>query len=561
MKKRRLLALCVACLMLFALLAGCGNGDSGSSGSSGDSGGSSDGGSSGTDGGSDGGGGDVSTTTPPSERDFFEFEYYWNYDWADTSPVWGADTVSGTLKDMFNIGLRITKPDIDPDQMMGIMITSGELPDVMMIERDAIYQQLIELDMLLPLDEYIAGSTYEELLGHGTINMSRVNGNVYGLLNWATSEPTGNNGWAVNRDIWEELGSPPLDTTEQMLNYLITVRDAGLTVGGAPVIPLQFSTNFFMVEQAMASFGIRDMDGVTDINGDLKLYMTAPRAEEAFLWLNRLWNEGLINSDHFVETSEQVSEKLSIGRVAVYCGNDITSRLATDIRSVFLSNNPGNDYLVIHPPAAPGINQSEVWNTTWYSLGWNVIVFTKNAPHPDRIFELIDYVHSNEGSLLTYQGPQGILWDELDADGFPIMTRPLVDLSAEERDALGVNGMWTLLGNAPFWDLSKVADNNRQPPDQKDWTTSAQVDIIWRHSMYADAYLNIHPTPQDPEGIAQSTYVNLNEQYIPRIVTAADEAAARAALQDAINAIYGQNFQLVEEFKTDIYKANLALLS
>jgi len=68
------------------------------------------------------------------------------------------------------------------------------------------------------------------------------------------------------------------------------------------------------------------------------------------------------------------------------------------------------------------------------------------------------------------------------------------------------------------------------------------------------------PDPVEPEGIAQSMFDDLNEQHIPRIVTAANAEAARAAIQDAIDAIYGQNFELVEAFKSAIYRDNLALL-
>ena len=302
MKKRRFLSLFVALIMLFTIAMACGNDDTPAptpaTPPADDSASAAD---PPTD-------DSEETPTPDSadDREYFEFENYANYDWFDTSVEWGADVVSAYMKELFNIGMRLSKPDIDPDQMMGIMITSGELPDVMMIERDSVYQQLVELDMLLPLDEFIENSQYRELLGDGTINMSRINGNVYGLLNWATSEPTGNVGWAVNRAIWEELGSPQLETTQQMFDYLIMVRDANLTVDGMSVIPLQFSTDFHLVESALSSFGVRPIDGVADVGGELKLYMTAPGAQEAFLWLNSLWNENLINQDHFVELSEQI---------------------------------------------------------------------------------------------------------------------------------------------------------------------------------------------------------------------------------------------------------------
>jgi len=498
---------------------------------------------------------------PPAatgDREFFEFEFYANYEWYDTSPVWGNDQVSAYMLERFNISMRLTSPDIDAAQMMGLMITAGDLPDVMMIERDAVLQQLVELDMLLPLDEFLPGSHYAALLDEATINMSRINGNVYGLLNWATNEPTGNGGWVVNQSIWEELGSPPLDTIEQLTEYLIMVRDSGITVDGMPVVPMQFGHSEAIWQFAFASFGLQDFEGVADVNGALELSFTTPEAEDAFVWLNELWNEDLINSDHFVETSDQIMEKLATGRFAVYAGHDVTAAVAAEVRPAFLENNPGNEMMVIPPPAAPGVNQNEIWNSRWSSLGWNIIVITRNAENPERIFELLDFINSVEGQVLTYYGPPGTLFDELDGEGFPIMTRQLDELSAEEQDELGANIRWNKVGNTGVAHRMGNAILERIPRDEWTWGDIVQREVIWQHSMNQDAFMNMHPDPQEPVGIAQSTFEDLRDQHIPRIVTAANPDAARAALQEAIDAIYGQNFELVEAFKTAIFQENLA---
>ncbi|MCL2003072.1 MAG: hypothetical protein FWG72_03580 [Oscillospiraceae bacterium] len=549
MKSRKLLSLALACLMLLALAAGC-TGDSPSPSEPGTQ----------TPGGNDTPSGNGGTDTSPAGTDPYTFTYYWNYDWADTSLIWGEDAVSAYMRDRFNTTVVMDKPGTSPEEQIGLFFAMDQFPDVMMIERDSTYQQLIEQGKLLALDDLLAGSKYAELLSEGTVNMSRAaDGKVYGLLNWATSQPTGNNGWAINKKIWEEMGSPSLNTTNDLYNYLVAVRDANLTVGGMSVVPLQFSSGADIIaDQMLASFGVRRISGVAEVGGELKLHYTAPGAEDAFLFLNRLWNEDLINSDAFAETTEQIREKLSVGRVAVYCGNDITSALATEVRPVLIANDPGNDYIAIPSPRASGV--TDVWNSVWYSLGWNVIVITKDAENPERIFELIDFVHSNEGSLLVSYGPQGVLWDEMDANSFPILSRALNSLTSEENDELGANGRWTLLGNAPYADQSKVAINARLPADEQDWVTNAQTNITWRHSMYADAYLNISTNPQEPEGIAFSNFELQDSIFIPRIITAPNEAAAAAALREAVDTIYGQDFALVEAYKTAVFQANQALL-
>jgi len=509
-------------------------------------------------------GGETDTTDDAgtANEEFFEFEFYANYEWFDTAPVWGNDLVSAYMRDRFNIGVRLSSPDIDADQMMGIMIAAGDLPDVMMIERDSVLQQLVELDLLLPLDEFLPGSNYANAIDESTINLARIDGQVYGMLNWPTNVANGNGGWIINRSIWEELGEPPLETTDQILDYLIMVRDANITVDGAPIVPMQFGHSEAIYQLTLNSFGINMSDnGLVENNGSLELYLNMPEAEDALLWLNTLWNEGLINSDHFVESSEQITEKMATGRFAVYAGHDVAAAIGEEVRPVFLENNPDNEFMVINPPAAPGVATEDVMNSRWSSLGWNKIVITRNAENPERIFELLDFIVSREGQTLTYHGPQGELWDELDADGFPILNRTTDDLTVEERENLGGDIRWTLVGDAGNTALMDRAVLDRIPRDQWSWRNTVQQDIIWNHSLNVDAFLNMHLDTLSSEGIALNTFMDLNEQHIPNIVTASNHDAARAAIQTAIDAIYSQNFELVEEALTEVWRNNIETMS
>ena len=498
-----------------------------------------------------------------AEQEPYTFTYYKNYDWSDTSYQWGDDMVSSVLTDMFNTTVKLAKPDIDPAQKMGIMIAGNDLPDCMMIERDAIYNQLIDLDMLLPLDEFIENdSRYAQVVEKGTIDMARINGKSYGLLNFATQKDhaLSNNGFAINKKIWEQLGSPALDTTDDLYNYLMAVKEAEIKVEGQSVIPLQFFTGNWMVNLITNSFGIYANEGVTPIDGHLKMYLNDPRTVEAFKYMNKLWNAGLVNSDYFIEKSEQVTEKLMAGRVAVYAGNDITNPSFNQARLTLMENDPGNDYIVIHPPAGPGVNQADIANNLGSTMGWNVIVITKAAKDPERIFQLLDYNVSPEGACLSVYGPKGELYDELDEQGYPILKQPLANVSAEESKRLGLS-KWTLLGNTMFMDLAKVADNNRKPADEKDWITEAQANYTYQHAVNDDALVvGMAPDPQEPEGIAYTAFRQLNEKYIPKIIMAKSEDECLAAIQEAINDIYSQGFELTEAFKDGVYQQNLAKL-
>jgi len=490
----------------------------------------------------------------------FEFEFYGNYDWFDTSPIWGDDAVSRYMMELFNIRMNLTKPDIDPGQMMRVMIASGKLPDVMMIDRGPLYEQLVELDLLLPLDDFLAGSHYKSNVEISTVNMSRINGKVYGMLNWATNAPAGNGGWVVNRSIWEDLGSPPLETIEQLTDYLRMVRDANIEVGGIPVVPLQFGRTGTIRLLSIASHGFFPNAGCVEVGNELKLYLTAKAAEDGLLWVNKLWNENLINKDHFLETPEQIEEKLATGRFAIYAGQDL-GNVGMNIRPFFIENNPGNDFIVIEPPAGPGIRQADIQTGEWSSMGWNIVVISKTAENPERIFELLDFINSRYGQVLTYYGTQGTLWEELDDEGFPFLLKQSSDLTPEENDALGANIRWNIIGDATNTHVMEAAILSRLPREQWHWLNLYQPSVIWPHSFNVDRFININPDPQEPAGIAMRDFMALDSLHIPIIISAANEDTARSALQDAINAIYGQNFELVELHQTAKYQANLAAIA
>lgn len=506
------------------------------------------------------------TPTEEAKPEPYEFTMYYNYDWYDVSLTWGDDKVSATLKEKFNITMNQSKPDSDPVQKMNIMAATGDLPDVIMMDRDATYQKLISLDYLVPLDDYInKDSSYAKVIDESTRNLAKVDGKTYGLLNWATSNdhPTGNSGWVINKKIYEQLGSPKLETTDDLYNYLKLVSQSDLKVNGKSIIPLQSGAFPALCNLMANSFGLNyfpgTMHGVVPVGDELKLYYTDPKFTDTMLFLNKLWREGLINQDYFVEKSEQIEEKLSTGRVAVYVGTDVTSALPT-YRQRVIASEPDNDYIVINPVAGPGIAQEDVMTSDFMTLGWNVICVTKNAKQPERIFQLLDYIVSDEGSCLTGYGPKGELYNDVDENGYPILTKAVNSLSEEEKRSLGV-GAWSLVGNTIFADLSKVADDNRKPADQRDWVIQAQSNIVWKHSLNDSAFANISPDTQSDEGIAMATFDDLDKKSLPKIIMAKDENACKQAIQSAIDDAYKQKFDLVEKYMTQAYQANLKAMS
>lgn len=495
-------------------------------------------------------------------REPYEFTFYANYDWFDASPQWGQDQVSAELQKKFNITMKLAKPEGDPSQKLNIMVASDDLPDSIMMDRNSDYIRLIELDKLVALDGYIEKyPNYKQAIMPTTMNLSKVNDKVYGILNWAnTDNPkarAGNRGYVINKKIYETLGSPKLESTEDLYSYLKAVKQSNMKVDGKDVVPLQSDSGIALANMIFGTFnGVMSNNYVLPINDELKFYFTSPKFEEAMIYVNKLWNEGLINKDAFIEKTEQVVEKLANGRVAVFVGTDVTTYIANQSLAKLREKDPGNDYVVVNPIAGPGLTHADVKHNTYQTLGWNVICITKKAKQPERIFELFDYMISNEGQTLLVYGPKGVLYDELDQDGFPVLKKSESELTDAERNSLGI-WKWVAPGNSTFVNLAKYAANARLPKEKRDWTADMQANVMSIHNVNTDEFMNLMADPNSPEGISEKAMSDFIKKAIPKIVMSKNAEQCKQNIKESIDEAYKLGFDKVEKLYTSIWKENL----
>ena len=483
-----------------------------------------------------------------SGREFFEFTMFMNYEWYDTSPVFGQDETSRYLLERFNTSLTLAKPDTDPDTMMNLMIAAGDLPDAIMLDRGAHYFTMAQNGMLFPLDDLInAGSNYARLLSAEVRESAKIDGVTYGILNWPTDEtsPTGNNGVVLNTRIHDMLGNPPITTTEELYEYLLMVQQQVPELDGNPIIPMSAHGNFGDFHSFFGGLRGLSGQGVFLDNNEFRLIYHDPAFVDAIHFMNRLFNQDLINRDILIETNDQFLERLAIGRVAVFVGN-----MAEHIRPSRMrlrEIDPLADYTVIRPPAAPGLSQDEIWLDFFHTIGWNVLVINNQTERPDRIFELFDFLFSEEGTVVMYYGPRGFIWEETDADGFPYLTTDVDALSEQERNELGLF-IWSFPGNSVFANNMGNAITARLPVEDWQWGELYHREFIWNHSrpmtefamLFNDLTLN---DPNSEVAIIRERYWNYNEELLPRLITANSPSEIDTLIQQAIDEVMAMNFQ------------------
>lgn len=495
-----------------------------------------------------------------------EFTVYWNYSWYNQERKWGETTISKEIEKKMNCKINFAKPDGDPAEKLNIMLTSDTLPDVVIMDRDANYKKLIELGRLVEIDKLIDKYPgYKKSVEAATINLAKQDGKSYGLLNWATTSkhPTGNGGWVVNEKIYKEMGSPAIATLDDMFNYTKAVKDKGIKINGKDVVPMQFDPGNYQdgLNQLYFSYGgigtISNQELCYIPNGskELKFFMQDSKWEQAMLYANKMWKAGLMNTDFFVETAQQKNDKRDSGRVAVYTSSNGVNE-ARDGMNAWKTADKDGSYIVIDPPAAGGLKQADIMNNTYNTLGWNSICITKKAKDPERIFGIFDWIASPEGQLLTFYGPKGILYDELDKDGYPIIKKNRSELSDKEGKDLACE-VYSMPGVAEWCDFSKVAADNRLSPDKRDFVIQAQSKIAWKHSKDVTEFVGMFTDPATDEGIIFNQVQDLVRKNIAKIVMAKDEQTCKDAIKETTAQAYKLGFEKVEKFKTKVWQDNL----
>lgn len=565
MKRFKVIALAVSVSLVLGIMSGCGNSDGGDAVNSTAV---------------DSNGNQYVTTGTAGVKDGsfvypnspVEFSIMWMYDWwTPLSPLaWGEDDVSKYIQDRFNVKINQSGAEGDPKEKLNVLIASDNLPDVVIMDRGADWKKVIQAGKLVAIDDYIKKyPAYLSKVSENTLNAYKQDGKVYGMLNWATSEnhPMGNGGYSINSKLYKQLGSPKLETLDDLYNYLVKIKQSNIKVDGKQIVPFQGDTR---CDSPLDKFVFRSALGdynpglnphyLSNIDGKLTYFLNDPKWVETVLFINKLFRENLINSDVFIEKTDQMEEKLANGRVGVFCsGADMVDPVAKG-RMSWKAADPEGDYKAIEPFANSGVEVNKVWTSSFSTMGWNIISITKNAKDPERIHAYFDWVFSDEGQLITFNGPKGIIWNELDEKGYPVFTRSRYEMSTEEQNKVGFE-TYTLPGFADFVDFAKVAGNNRLPAEKRDWVIEAQSNITWKHSINNTQYEDISPDPSSQEGVMEEMIKQLSDSQFIKIVLAKSEAEAKQLIQETIKKAYDSGFDKLEAIKNERWKQNASKMS
>ncbi len=486
------------------------------------------------------------------------FTLFGNYGWY-TMPPWGKDVFSKHIQEQYKINITAINAGGNAEAKLSTMIVSKDLPDVIWGDRDK-FERLRENGVLVPLDPYL--DKYPNLkkwAGDEILNMLRAkDGKLYMFPNWYTNKPTGNAGYVVNKKIYEELGKPKLETTDDLYNYLKLVKEKYPNI--IPFEPGQAKEGkgVDLLYSAFAENNPASYAGTLRAvpkDGKFTSLFADPVYKEAMIYVNRLHREKLMTQDALTQTVDQVREKLNTGRVAVYA--DITAiDYASKAHAELTKTDPNAGYFMIWPIHKPGLDKNKITVAHYDRLGWNAAAITTKAKDPEKIFAVLDWMTSPDGMRQIVWGPEGMYWKGLDSEGLPNLTDKFFSEPAERTKNMNATNDLQFVGNSTYNDKIKVKAELSLPEEKRSWETKYQDSITWKTHMDLTALRGIEPPQDSPEGIIRERWIELYKKVRAQAILAKSEQEVIEIIDKGEKDAQTLGIEKLNEYLTKRWKEN-----
>ncbi|MCP3775061.1 extracellular solute-binding protein [Paenibacillus sp. MZ04-78.2] len=337
--------------------------------------------------------------------------------------------VGKVIKDKFNIVFEFIPFSGDYRDKLNMMLASGDYPELLRVERQDLVTKYINAGAALPLDDYLKDAKYFNETNKPSIPFWRLPASDGKLYKWETNVPQDVNNFcecndiAIRSDILKEQGYPKLLSTDDYVEFLKKAIAAHPTTNGkktlgvvapfaeswgmAGIMPIMYEKGdkYISVGNEGVIFNIKDQKFEDML---LNAY-----TKESYQFFNKLYREGLLDNESFTDTLTQVTEKVNSGQaLGFYYTMWVKDSVNTTLEK---AGHPELGYVQLPIQTNTMVKEGQKKNLRLETVRpYDSIIITKNAKDPKRIFELIDWISSEEGQTLLQSGVEGVHYKRVD---------------------------------------------------------------------------------------------------------------------------------------------------
>ena len=295
-------------------------------------------------------------------------------------------------------------------EKFNVTVASGDIPDIMVSTYRDDMMKVAEQGTFAALDDYIDqyAPNLKKILDENPDYIRDIrasDGNIY-FLPFIGAVKTFKV-WMLRGDWLDKLGLEVPVTLDDWYHVLKAFKEQDPNGNGeADEIPYTTRNTQAGVLAFMEAFGISGFEANEQFfieDGQVKYAYTDPRCKEALEFINKLYSEGLIDSEYATNDTNVWLSRLT-NEVSGAC-QDTTARaysLGTQVRAA----NADSDayFVVVAPPKGPDVTQM---TTSQMQAIRGFTAISADSPYIKEIVQLFDYFYSEEGSLLMNFGIEG----------------------------------------------------------------------------------------------------------------------------------------------------------
>ena len=326
------------------------------------------------------------------------------------------DDVAKKITELTGVTLKFEHPVAGDTQAVPLMIAGGEYPDLIYAKGDT--SKLIDAGAIIKLDDYIEekGDDLKALYGDQLTRLRYSNDDpsiytvgTYGVTNKVFA-PGGT--MQIQHQALKELGYPEIksiyDYEEVIKEYLAknpTTEDGQSRIG----LSLMASDWRWLItvgNVASLASGIPD-DGqfaVNDETGEATYKFLNEDVKEYFKWLNHMNAEGLLDPESFTQKEDTYKAKIAAGRVVGL--SDAEWDYQSSVTSLIAEGKDEQTYAKLAVVVDPDKHKDQNLKDYGFSGGWGVAI-TSSCKDPDRAFEFLNWLASDEAQVLLNWGIEG----------------------------------------------------------------------------------------------------------------------------------------------------------
>lgn len=288
------------------------------------------------------------------------------------------------------------------DERINLMLSTNDLPDIIMKGTIPNLSAAIEDDQVIALDElmeYYSDGIKPLLEEYPGVDISSraSDGKLYTLPGINTLRPnlTSHRNLWINQQWLDNLGLEIPTTTDELLDVLRAFRDEDANGNGntSDEIPYAIedsgATHSGRVDIISGLFGLYYNMGYENIQleGDTVSFLkNTDEWKEVLQYMNTMYTEGLMDNEVYTQTGDMSIAKISSGNVGIF-----------GLSSDDLFTTVSDQYVALAPVQSPN-GKTPVIQLASNSMGSNTFI-TSADETPWVSFRLLDYFFTEEGSM------------------------------------------------------------------------------------------------------------------------------------------------------------------